>query len=237
MQRVDIDSVLLRIISHASKLESTEHGFIYLVENNVLQMKASIGLFRRSGQRQVLNGEDVAGTVWESGQSLFLENYVDWYRRSDNENFDVLQSMVSVPLINNSHVIGVIGLAHLVSDVEQFEPSDIKSIELFSELASIAIDNAQLYSVSQNELNERIRVEESLKVNEANITALIENTQDSIWSIDNDYQVVIMNETFRQIRQFLYEEDDLDTGKNVLVGIPEYERNEWKQYYESSFIG
>ena len=237
MQRVDIDSVLLRIISRASKLESTEHGFIYLVDNDILQIKASSGLFRLSGSRQILKGEDVAGTVWESGQSLFLENYSEWYRRTENESFDVLQSMISVPLTNNGNVIGVIGLAHLVSDVKQFEHSDIESIELFSELASIAIDNAQLYSASQSELNERIRAEDSLKVNQANMTALIENTQDSIWSIDDNYRVVIMNETFRQIRQFLYEEDDLEIGKNIFAGIPEYERREWRQYYDRALSG
>lgn len=237
MQRLDIDGVLLGIIHRASKLEATNHGFIFLVENDVLILRAGIGLFGQQDSEKSQNGEGISGTVWQTGESMFLEDYSLWAHRAENTIYDGVQSVIAVPLKSNDEVIGVIGLAHVETDDQQFQKDDIESLELFSELASIAIDNAQLYTDSQNELNERIRAEEALKINEANITALIENTQDSIWSIDLDYRIVIMNETFRQIRQFLYEEDDLDAGKNVLAGIPEHERAEWQSYYDRAISG
>lgn len=237
MQRLDIEGVLFGIINRASKLESTEHGFIYLVEDDALSIKSAIGLFKDVGQPRVLRNEDIAGVVWDTGEALFLDNYLKWDKRSAIQAYDLLKSVVAVPLRNHGQVIGVVALAHLESDIEQFKQSDIESLELFSELASIVIDNAQLYATSQNELNERIQTEQTLKINQANLTALVENTQDSIWSIDTDCNIVIMNETFRQIRQFLYEEDDLERGKNVLIGIPEYERDEWKQYYNRALSG
>lgn len=237
MHRPDIEGVLFGIINRASKLESTEHGFIYLVEDDVLTIKSAIGLFEDVGQQDILRDEDIAGVVWNTGEALFVEDYQTWHKRSANPVYHPLKSVIAVPLETNGFVIGVIALAHLESDREQFKQSDIESLELFSQLASIAIDNVQLYTMSQNELNERIQTEQILKINQTNLTALVENTQDSIWSIDTEYNIVIMNETFRQIRQFLYEEDDLERGKNVLIGIPEYERDEWEQYYYRALSG
>jgi len=237
MQRLDIDGVLLGIINRASKLETTEHGFIYLVEHGVLVLRAGIGLFETPEDHELESGEGLSGTVWETGESMFIEQYAMWERRSPNPIYDVVQSTIAVPLKSNDEVIGVIGLSHVKGDAKQFDVGDVESLELFSELASIAIDNAQLYTASQSELAERIRAEEALKLNEANITALIENTQDSIWSIDANYIIVIMNETFRQIRQFLYEEADLEAGQSVLAGIPEHERDEWQSYYDRALSG
>jgi PAS domain S-box-containing protein len=237
MNRPDIEGVLLGIINRASKLESTEHGFIYLVEDNVLTIKSAIGLFENVAQQNLLRDEDIAGAVWDTGEALFVEEYHTWHKRSANSVYHPVKSVIAAPLEINGSVIGVIALAHLESDREQFKQSDIESFKLFSQLASVAIDNAQLYTMSQNELNERIQTEQILKIDQANLTALVENTQDSIWSIDVEYNIVIMNETFRQIRQFLYEEDDLERGKNVLIGIPEYERDEWGQYYYRALSG
>ncbi len=238
MQRLDIDGVLLGIIQRASYLESTGHGFIYLMEDNQMILRSGIGLFENPNNHLLERGEGVAGTVWEMGNSLYIEDYQTWHKRSDNSDYDAIQSLIAVPLKSHDDVVmGIIGLAHLQGDSQQFTSGDIESLELFSELASIAIDNAQLYSTSQNELNERIRAEEALKINEANIISLIENTQDSIWSIDIEYRVVIMNETFRQIRQFLYEEDFLQAGMDVLEGIPEVERDEWREYYDRALSG
>ncbi len=237
MQRLDINGVLLGIIHRASKLEMTNHGFIFLVEKDELVLRAGIGLFEQQSNERSHLGEGLAGLVWQRNESVFLEDYKVWGNRADNPVYDMVQSVIAAPLQSNDEVIGVIGLAHLETDDEQFHRDDIEALELFSELASIAIDNAQLYTASQTELNERTRAENALKRNEANITALIENTQDSIWSIDTEYRIIIMNETFRQIRQFLYEEDDLDPGKNVLSGIPEHEREEWHGYYDRALSG
>jgi PAS domain S-box-containing protein len=237
MQRLDIENVLSKIVIQASKLKSTDHGFIYVVENDALAMTAGRGLFKETSKQHLLRDEDIAGVVWDTKELLFLDDYRNWDKRSSNQQYDVLESVIAAPIWGGDVVVGVIGLAHLQSDGEQFSQSESEELELFSELASIAIDNAQLYTTSQNELNERLLAEQILQIDQTNLRALVENTQDSIWSIDANFNIVIMNETFRQIRQFLYEEDDLERGKNVLIGIPEYERDEWRGYYEQALSG
>lgn len=237
MQRLDIKGVLQGIIQRASKLEATEHGFIYLVDYDELVIATAIGFFGVSHEGTAKEGTEITNTVLDSGKSLFIADYLTWFGDPRNARPEDLCSVIAVPLKNNGTVIGVVGLAHVVGDTKQFDESDIESLELFSELAGIAIDNAQLYTTSQNELQERIRTEQALKINQANFSSLIENTQDSIWSIDTEYKIVIMNETFRQIRQFLYMEEQLDSGDDVLVGIPEHERDEWRAYYDRSISG
>lgn len=237
MQRPNIDDVLFKIINRASKLESAKHGFIYLVDDNFLKLRVATGFFVDMGQHQLLTTQDIVEVVIRTQEALFLEDYHKWHKRSAQHEYAPLKSVIAVPIWNNSDVVGVIGLAHIESDQLQFTALDIEALELFAELTSIAIDNIRLVATSQNELAERLLAEQTLQIDQTNLTALVENTQDSIWSIDVNFDVVIMNETFRQIRQFLYEEDDLERGKNVLIGIPEYDRDEWRQYYERALSG
>lgn len=236
MQRLKIDNVLNKLIIHASKLQSTEHGFLYLLDGNVWSTRSTIGLFQSTDPEQTLLN-DIVGTIWNTQEKLLIEDYQHWSERSNNTTHKMLKSIIAVPVWKNFELIGVMALAHLETDAQQFNPTDMKSLELFSELASVAIVNAQLAESSQTELSERLELEQTMEIDQTNLIALVENTQDSIWSIDVNLNVVIMNETFRQIRQFLYEEDDLRRGKNVLAGLPEYERDEWRQYYERALSG
>ncbi len=236
MQRLNIDNVLNKLIAHASKLESTEHGFVYLFDGQRWSTRSTVGLFRNTDQQQTLL-DDIVRIIWDTQEKLLIEDYQQWHGRSDDRVYHSLKSIIAVPIWKNFELIGVMALAHLESDDKQFNPSNIKSLELFSELASVAIINAQLATSSQTELTERLEIEQTMEIDQTNLTALVENTQDSIWSVDVNLNVVIMNETFRQIRQFLYEEDDLKRGKNVLESIPDYERDEWQRYYERALSG
>lgn len=104
-------------------------------------------------------------------------------------------------------------------------------------ISSTQVSDEEYYTGTFRDITDRKEAEEALSSNQANMSALIENTQDSIWSIDRNYRLLIFNETFRQIRQFLYEEDDIVGGKNVLIGIPDHEQDEWQAYYDRAIAG
>lgn len=84
---------------------------------------------------------------------------------------------------------------------------------------------------------ERKHAEEALRESEANLKALIENTDSSIWSVDTHYGLIIGNHTFHQNirtaigRTFAY-------GECVLVdAIPVANRELWRTYYDRVLRG
>jgi PAS domain S-box-containing protein len=67
-----------------------------------------------------------------------------------------------MPLLKGSQVIGVIGVAR-TEENRPFSEDEVAPLKQFAQLASIALDNAQLYEAAQQELAERSRAEEALR--------------------------------------------------------------------------
>jgi PAS domain S-box-containing protein len=77
---------------------------------------------------------------------------------------------------------------------------------------------------------------ESLKKSEANLKAIIENSLESIWSIDIDYRIQYANEVFIEA----FEQSfgiRLAEGINLLELLPESIREMWKERYDRAFSG
>ena len=81
------------------------------------------------------------------------------------------------------------------------------------------------------------RAEKVLRENEANLIALVENTQDRIWAVDADYRLIVRNSQFLQgVREELKREIAL--GESVLLdSLPQAVRDEWRSYYDRALRG
>ncbi len=86
------------------------------------------------------------------------------------------------------------------------------------------------------DITERMQVEEALRVNTANMSAIIENTQDSIWTINRSYKIVYVNTVFE--KAFLASFGaHLKPGVVLLEALPEPMRPLWKSRYDRVFGG
>lgn len=235
MQRLDLDDLLQSIISRAAQLTSTHHGYIFLKEDAVIQLKIGIGVFEKIIGQVLQEGEGLAGRVFAQGHVIRLDDYSSWEGRVVTVGIEKLRASVAAPLKHGDIVIGVLGLAH-DNQESYFTDEDIDLITRFAELVTIAIDNAQLYTASQKELSERIRAESQLKLNQANLSALIENTQDAIWSIDSQYRLIIFNTSFRLGYSLSYGADVV-VGANILQLLPEESREAWRSRYDLALSG
>ena len=65
-----------------------------------------------------------------------------------------LHAVVGIPLKSGTQITGVLGLAHL-EEGRTFGTNEIELLGRFAQLASIALDNARLYSAAHQELIER----------------------------------------------------------------------------------
>jgi DNA-binding response OmpR family regulator/GAF domain-containing protein len=163
INRLDLADLLEAITVRAAALMGTPHGYIYLVESEGTEMteKVGIGAFSNFIGYRLKYGEGLAGKVWQTGQPLKVEDYRTWSGQVLNPEFHIFRALVGVPLKSGQQVIGVIGLAR-VEEGQRFEEEEVELLSRFAELASIALDNARLYTAAQQELAERKRAEEAL---------------------------------------------------------------------------
>lgn len=238
MERLEIDELLQSVVNRAAQLMETENGYIYLLDfmTQKLVMRIGTGLFAQSQGVAIEPGEGLGGLVWERGEPMLIENYSAWASKSPQFADKPLYATLAVPLMHGNEVVGVLGLAHTDTE-KRFNKEEMDSLKSFAELAAIALDNAQLYAAAQEEIAERIRAQMSLTHNEANLKALIENTQDFIWSIDRSYNVVISNTSAQQGFLSLYGVR-IQTGANFLDLLQDEDvRQAWQNRYELALGG
>ena len=70
----------------------------------------------------------------------------------------------------------------------------------------------------------------------ANLHSLINNRRESIWSIDNDYNYIILNDFFKEEYYKLYG-IELKKGINALKALPSDQVELWKNKYDSALSG
>ncbi len=81
------------------------------------------------------------------------------------------------------------------------------------------------------------KTQEQIKQNEANLTALIENTSAMIWSLDRDYRFIIYNSNFSQaIQQQTGVTPEFGKALDFRLFPPE-DIAFWKKCYERAFAG
>ncbi|HEY0733798.1 MAG TPA: histidine kinase N-terminal 7TM domain-containing protein [Herpetosiphonaceae bacterium] len=163
MNRLEVEDVLETIVVRAGALVGTEHGYLYSgdPDTGASEVKVGVGIFRPFVGQPLRPGMGVDGMVWLTGQPLTVNNYQEWFWRIRDEGMNELRSMLGVPLTSGSQIVGVLGLAH-IEEGRSFGDEEIAILTRFAELASIALENARLYTTAQQELAERKHAEEKL---------------------------------------------------------------------------
>jgi len=92
------------------------------------------------------------------------------------------------------------------------------------------------------DITEHKKAEEALQNSEANLSALIENTQDMIWSIDPEYRILSTNSAFsKSLKRFGVKHPGLGTkviGHPIMSKlVPQSIEIEWKEYYDRGLKG
>ena len=158
--QLELTELLSDMITRVGTLVGTPHAFIALVtpDGSAIVQRFGSGLFRDLIGIRLEPGQGVAGTVWQTGQPVVL----DKYQGLPGLGLDVLRAWAVMPLLKGSQVVGVIGVARAEED-RPFSEDEIAPLKQLAQLASIALDNAQLYEAAQRELAERARAEEALR--------------------------------------------------------------------------
>jgi signal transduction histidine kinase len=153
MKRLETADLLETIIARAAQLMHTEHGYVYLIDpvKQIMARRVGVGLFRHSRDFLMAFGKGLVGKVWETGEPLVVNNYPAWPYRSPVPGIreNTIRAVVGAPLKSEQGVVGIIGLAHTAESDRVFKDSDVQLLNGFAQLASIALDNAQLFAQAE----------------------------------------------------------------------------------------
>ena len=152
IRRLDLTELLSDLITRAGRLLDTPHGFIYLVDStgSVLERHLGVGAFSNTIGHHVGPNEGVSGKVWQAGEPLVVNDYNTWAERTTSAEYDVtIRAIMGVPLKSGADVIGVLGMAYDIASDKRFGKDEVELLSRFAELASISLDNARLYTATQ----------------------------------------------------------------------------------------
>ncbi len=206
MSRLDLEDLLEQIITRAAALVGTEHGYVFLLtsERNAegeheMIMRVGVGAYNGFKGTKANPGVGLAGTVWQTGEPLVVDDYRNWSGRLALSSRDILRAVAGVPLKSGSQTVGVIGLAYL-EEGRRFGKSEMQALSRFAELAAIALDNARLYQRAQLDLAERKRAEDQLRRTESFLNSVVENIPYMIFVKDaQDLRFVRFNRAGEQL--------------------------------------
>jgi PAS domain S-box-containing protein len=107
--------------------------------------------------------------------------------------------------------------------------------KIWLQIAAVKLEDG--FTITFSNISERKKAEQLLQRNEANLSALIENTSDLIWSIDRNYQFMTINSAFKK----LYSPDGERTPQiGEVLDLQKLHSQQaalWKYFYDRAWHG
>jgi PAS domain S-box-containing protein len=155
---MDLEQVLNRIVEAGVYIANAEEGFLLLVDpqSNELHLRAEKNLGQEQAQGLRLKVEDsLAGEVVKTRKPV-RRGGKDAGRRFKVKTGYLVKSLLHVPLSLRGQVIGVLSVDNQVS-AREFTEEDEYLLSALADYAAISIENARLYSETDQALSIRAR--------------------------------------------------------------------------------
>ena len=167
-EQQDIDKLLELITSSAVDILNAEAGSLLLTiddGSSDLEFKIAIGT---SGAdligRRFPSGEGLVGEVAKSGRYVIVNDTSrdDRWAGEVTETDFRTTSILAVPLIDNNQLLGVLEVLNK-KDRAIFVDDDANLLNTFAGQAAVAIDNARLFQMTDQQLSDRVDELETLE--------------------------------------------------------------------------
>lgn len=163
---LNLDKVLNHVMDAVIELTGAERGFLTLVEENKKQLSLRAA---RNIARKTLAHDDmevsrtVIESVVETGKGIVTTDAQSDPRFAEQESvvFYDLRSILCAPLKSRGKIIGVIYVDNRAKS-GIFGPEDLELLAVFATQAAVAIENARLYTQTDQALAARVRELETL---------------------------------------------------------------------------
>ncbi|MDN4164326.1 PAS domain-containing protein [Cytophagales bacterium LB-30] len=211
-------------------------------------------------EKEILKGEGTVGQAWQERDTVLLTDIPQEYItiRSGLGSSSPTTLLV-VPLCVNDEIVGVMEMASF----KNFAPFEVEFVKKLAETIAASVLTTQrneqtslLLEESKQMAEEMQAQEEEMRQNmeelqatqeemqraqlesrtkEANLNALINNTSDTIFAIDRNYHITVVNKTLKD--KYAAMGIDLAVGNSILEVLPEHLREKWKARYDRALAG
>ena len=174
---LNLDSVLTAIIEAAVELTGAEEGSLLLLDEDTgeLYMRAAKNFQEEFVRTFRLPIKDtLAGSVLQTGEPVLLDPRTPEKIKTEY----LVKSLVYVPIQLNQNIFGVLGVDNRVSGTP-FSDRDVKLLSAIAEYAVIAIENARLYSDTNQERNK--------------LETILTRIKDGVIVLDQENKVLLVN--------------------------------------------
>ncbi len=193
---LELSRVLQAVLNRAIGLLGMTGGELatYDETRRELIIVASLNMGMDSTGTRMRLGEGAMGYVSQTHEPLIIPNYREWAGRSSKYERTSVHSVIAVPLLIGSRLVGAIASIH--SDPERtLGQQDLRLLQLFAPQAAIAIENARLYASAHESFQ-----------------ALVVNNPVAIARVDLDFTITSCNPAFEAL--FGYTQAEV-VGRNL----------------------
>ena len=210
--------------------------------------------------KQILKGEGLLGQAWQENDTLLINDVPEEYINiRSGLGGSQPKAVVMVPLSVNQEIQGVLELASF-RDFEDYQLSFIQKIgeNLAAAVATVRNNERTMNLLEESqELAEAMRAqEEEMRQNmeeleatqeemlraqvetaqkEQNLNSVINNTTDTIFAIDRDYRITVVNQVLKD--KYKGMGIQLEAGVFIHDILPEAAWQKWKARYDRALEG
>jgi len=175
---LDLDQVLAQVMDAVISLTEAERGFLMLMDEETqgLNLRAARNIEQETLQSEKMEiSRTVIESVLKTGQGVVTTDAQTdpRFSRRDSVLFYGLRSLMSAPLIVRGKVIGVIYVDNRAQS-GMFTRNDLELLSAFASQAAIAIDNAYLFTRTDQALAARLGELETLTQIDAELNASLD---------------------------------------------------------------
>jgi signal transduction histidine kinase len=162
-QTLDLDTVLPLIMEKSLELLDAEAGSLLLADETeeMLTFEVVLGPVgsQLQGAQVAVGGGSIVGTVASERRSLIVNDaHADprWNTSFDQSTEFVTRNLICVPMVSRDRLVGVIEVINRRTP-EAFSEEDTELLSSFASQAAIALENARLFTMTDQALAERVQ--------------------------------------------------------------------------------
>lgn len=171
LYRRELNDLLQAIINRAANILDAPYSELLLLEGDELVVRAYTDALPFVANDRVRR--DQAKLTWQAfdtREPAVLENYTAWSGKRAMFDGVELQAVADFPILVGDQCLGVLAMGRVIPQYT-FSPSQVRQGVMFSQLVAVVLDNANLYSTAQNEINKRQQALQTLQQTADELTA------------------------------------------------------------------